>query len=63
MKCTIVKCIVIKNEIFRNISVIVLFVIYVKLKNVAFSMNLKCYKTSSSSSLEEEHFQKDIMGI
>lgn len=39
MKYTIVKYIIIKNEMFRNISVIVLFIIYVKLRNAAFSLN------------------------
>lgn len=62
MKCMIVKYIIIKNKIFRNISVVVLLVIYVKLRNAAFRLNSKCYKTSSSN-LEEEHFQKDIMGV
>lgn len=39
MKCTILKYIIIKNEKFRNIGVIVLFIIYVKLRNAAFSLN------------------------
>lgn len=39
MKCIIVKYIIIKNKIFRNISVIVLLIIYVKLRNAALSLN------------------------
>jgi len=63
MKCTIVKHIILKNLMFRNIHVFVFFIIYVKLRNAAFSLNQKWCKTLSSSSLEEEHFQTDVMGI
>lgn len=39
MKCTVVKHIIIKIENFQNIGVIVLFIIYVTLRNAAFSLN------------------------